>query len=95
MNGKPDPIDAAIAATEAPVAVKMHQIQLTLGSTKRLVVLAVPLDMQQIEVMDLVSWLANVTEGQGLGGSLDQARGPQLVSAPSLAGLPPPPRMPS
>lgn len=90
-NGKPDPIAAAIAATEAPVEVKMHQINLTLGTTKRPVVLLVPEDMQPLEVFDLVSWLTNCADGQGLSASLAQARGPQLVRAASIPhGLPRP-----
>lgn len=82
-NGPPDPIAKAIDASEKP-AVVMAQVNVTIASTGRPVVLGVPQDMTESELFELVGWMATslrtaVREQAG-------RRGPQLVVA---RGLPP------
>jgi hypothetical protein len=53
-----DPIEDAIRATEPQgEIVQMQQINVTLGSTGRPVVLAIPSDISVDEILDLATWL--------------------------------------
>jgi len=55
-NGRaPDAVDAAIAAAPQPVA--MRQIQVTISSTGRPAVLAIPADASEAELVELAGWL--------------------------------------
>jgi hypothetical protein len=63
----PDPIAAAVAATE-PGTVSMATVQVTLSSG-RPVVIAVPIDLTLREVVDLCGFVSS-----GLGPELDRRR---------------------
>ena len=50
-----DPIAAAIAAVDKPVL--LRQIQITIGSTGRPAVLAIPADASDAEIAELAGWM--------------------------------------
>ena len=52
-----DPIDAAIAAAEEPAPVAMTQLQVTISSTGRPAVIAIPDDATDGEIAELAGWL--------------------------------------
>ena len=54
MNGKPDPIEAAIASADA---VTMGQYPVTITSTGRPAMVALPVDATDGEVAELAGWL--------------------------------------
>lgn len=58
-NGKPDPIAAAIAATEQPeqIPVVMQQIPVTIASTGRPAVIAIPADASDGEIAEVAGWM--------------------------------------
>ena len=63
-NGPPDLIADAIAAAESPQAVAMKQIQVTISSTGRPAIVAVPADASEAELVELAAWfLASVIPG--------------------------------
>ena len=59
---KPDPIDAAIAAADKPT-VQMEQLNVTIGSTGRPLVIAFPTDMTEPELLEVVGWMATALRG--------------------------------
>lgn len=57
-----DPVDAAIAATTQPEPVQLQQVgPITIASTGRPAVIAVPTDLTDAELLELTSWLLNPT----------------------------------
>lgn len=83
-----DPIGEAVTKTEAKsVEVRMYQQQMTLGTTGRPFVVAVPLDATTVELLDIIHWIASPEEG-GLADRLFHARGeqhqPKLAIARSM-----------
>jgi len=56
---KPDQIDAAIAATEQPVAEQLEQVTVTISSTGRHFVIAFPTDATDSELLEFSGWIGN------------------------------------
>jgi hypothetical protein len=55
-----DPVDAAIAASQQPGQVQLQQVgPVVIGSTGRPVVMAVPPDLTDDELLEFASWLLN------------------------------------
>ena len=55
-----DPVDQAIAATQQPEPMALQQVgPITITSTGRPAVLAVPPDLTDDELLELASWLLN------------------------------------
>lgn len=52
-----DKVDEAIAAAAQPTPPQMAQIPLIIESTGRPAIIAVPLDVTDLEVMELCSWM--------------------------------------
>jgi hypothetical protein len=73
-----DPIDGAIAATDGgTVEVKLMQIQVTIGSTGRPLMMAVPVDLTMAELLEFATWVCNP---EGLRSSLPQKPSPLVVA---------------
>lgn len=53
-----DPVDAAIEAAQ-PQPVRLRQLQVTIASTGRPFVLAIPEDISEAELFEIVGWLAH------------------------------------
>ena len=67
-----------------PAEIKLVQVQVNIGSTGRPVMLAVPGDITDHELFEVISWMANPEEG--LRASI-RPKSP-LVVARGLVGLP-------
>lgn len=76
----PDPIDAAIAAADAPQKVEMQQINITISSTSRPVIIAIPTDISDSEIAEVGGWLLT-TLMNAKRAERAQAAGPKLVIA--------------
>lgn len=80
MNGtQKDPIDEAIAATNAPSEIH-EQTTVTISSTGRHVVISFPQDMTESELFEFVGWSANQLR-VALAQRRAQQAGPQLIVA--------------
>ena len=53
----PDPVDAAIAATEEPVQIAMRQINVTITSTGRPAAVVLPVDATDSEIAEVCGWI--------------------------------------
>jgi hypothetical protein len=58
---KPDPIGAAVAATEQQV--QMEQMQVTISSTGRPFIVAFPTDMTDAELLEVIGWAGTTLRG--------------------------------
>lgn len=79
MNGSPDPVEAAIGAAEKR-AVQLKQWQVTIGSTGRPTLLALPVDVTEGEIAELAGWLLT-TLLRSRRVEQQQAKTPRLVIA--------------
>lgn len=61
-NGITDPVEAAISAVEQP-SVRMAQFQVTIASTGRPAMLAIPADASDGELAELAGWLLTQVMG--------------------------------
>lgn len=61
-----DRVDAAIAAAEAPgpIEVELRQFPVVISSTGRPAVLAVPPDLSESELLELMGWMAVYVRGE-------------------------------
>lgn len=59
-----DPIDAALAAAEAPTQVAMVERMVTISSTGRPVVVAYPQDVTDGELLEFVGWVGSRLLGE-------------------------------
>jgi hypothetical protein len=53
-----DPVDAAIEAAQ-PQPVRLRQVQVTIASSGRPFVLAIPEDLSEAELFEIVGWMSN------------------------------------
>lgn len=69
-----DPIDAAIAAASAPPLVTMRELRVTIASTGRPAIIAIPADASDGELAELAGWMLT----QVLGAlRAERAKGPR------------------
>lgn len=57
MSAPKDPVDEAIAATAQP-GVALRQVTVTISSTGRPFVVAIPQDMTESELLEAISWMS-------------------------------------
>lgn len=91
MNGNghhDDKLGAAIAAAEAPEQVAMLQFQVTITSTGRPAVVALPADATDSEIGEVCGWILSTVVNSYRAERAKKA-GPALVIA---RGMPTPPR---
>lgn len=82
MNGhqngtQPDPIDQAVEATQQ---VLMLTIPVTIASTGRPAQLAIPRDITEAELFELVGWMSTAVRNSVIA-EAQKRKGPQLVVA--------------
>lgn len=58
-----DPIDKAIASSEAPEPLRMAEVPVMLNSTGRPAIIGVPEDITDAEVMELTAWMLRSLRG--------------------------------
>lgn len=56
-QGAPDRVDAAIANVEGPPRLQLQQWQVTIDSTGRPALLALPTDVTDVEIAELAGWM--------------------------------------
>lgn len=62
MSGLADPVEAAIAAADAPT-VQLRQVQVTITCSGRPAVVAVPADASDSELLELAGWMLTQLRG--------------------------------
>ena len=63
LKALPDPVDAAIAAASEPPPVRLAQVQVTIASTGRPAVIAIPDDATDAEIAELCGWMLTTLMG--------------------------------
>ena len=63
QNGAADPVDAAIAAAEQPASIPMRQFPVTIASTGRPAVVALPVDATDAEIAEVCGWILTAVMG--------------------------------
>lgn len=58
-----DPIDKAIASSEAPQGMSMAEVPVLINSTGRPAIIGVPEDITDAEVMELTAWMLRSLRG--------------------------------